>query len=67
MALVVIWDNGMFIIYCLFYLNICSSCAAVYCMQILGVGQSSAFAPRKKDTGVFGIYLNALYPIVGSF
>ena len=45
MPLVVIWDNGMFVIYCLFYLNICSSCAAVYCMQILGVGQSSASAP----------------------
>ena len=56
----VIWDNGTIIICCLFCLNICSSFAAVYCMSILRVGQSSVQPPREKYRGVWGISEHSL-------
>ena len=53
------------IIYCLLYKSL-SSCAA-----ILYINPESwpvvAFCPHVRSTGVFGTYVNTLYPIVGSF
>ena len=52
------------IIYCLLYKSL-SSCTAVLYMNpeswpVVG------FCPHVESTGVFGIYLNTLYPIFGS-
>ena len=61
----VIWDNGIFIICCPFGMNMCSSFAAVHCISSErwpGVG----FGPLERCTGVFRVFRNTLYPIVGS-
>ena len=67
MSFFVIWDNGTFIIYCLFCLNIlffmcgCLVCVNPESWPVVGL------CPHERNTGVFGTYLNTLYPMAGSF
>ena len=48
-------------------MNVCS----FLCGRLVYINPESwpvvGFCPHVKNTGVFGTYLNTLYPIVGSF
>ena len=59
-------DTGTFIVYCLLYEYFFFLCGRLVYMnpESWPVG---GFCPHVKSTGVFGTYLNTLYPIVGSF
>ena len=58
-------DNGTVIIYCLLYESFFFLCGRLIYMNpdswpVVG------FCPHVESTGVFGTYLNTLYPILGS-
>ena len=55
------------IVYCLLYEGF-SSCAAIICNIYINFESWPvvSFCPHVESTGVFGTYLNTLYPISGS-
>ena len=65
MPFFVMWDNGTFLLPSLF------EHLFFLCGYLVYVNPESwpvvGFCPHVKNTGVFGIYLNTLYPMVGSF
>ena len=67
MPFFVMRDDGTVIIYCLLYESLFFFlCGRVVCVN-LESWPVVGFCPHIKSTGVFGTYLNTLYPIVGSF
>ena len=58
-------DTGSFIVYCLLYERFFFLCGRLIYINP-GSWPVAGFCPHVKSTGVFGTYLNTLYPIFRS-